>query len=422
MDALGARRVLSERIRTRIQQGAGRATRNARDFAAVAIRGDALTDFLSREEELRSLPAQMQAEIDFGFDNAQDATADAVRALEAFWDQGQEWQPAEDALRTSASHLTRRVLPADTALAASARKEVACWNAVFVDDLARAVDLAQEVTDSLIGGDELRPYRALWFYLAASWAWRLAVTDPERWRARAEELQREATGAARTLRWTPIFVTEPEQIQAETRAAESRASRAAAVVRRLGIRGGRFETHLQETVDLLAVDDASSFEEGLRRLGELLGFEAVRPSGQADPDSAWRAGQDEWLLFEAKTEERADTPVSAESVRQAITHAGWVASELGWEPPARQLTCVVSHKESVDTVAQPIAGDLLLVEPALLRDTLERAAAALREARATARGLSDDAFAAEIGAAFTRHGLDTDSLVSALSARRIADG
>jgi RAD3-like DEAD/DEAH box helicase len=56
LEALGAGRVLSERVRTRIQQGAGRATRNARDFAAVLVRGDALTDFISRDEEMRSLP------------------------------------------------------------------------------------------------------------------------------------------------------------------------------------------------------------------------------------------------------------------------------------------------------------------------------------------------------------------------------
>jgi hypothetical protein len=34
-------------------------------------------------------------------------------------------------------------------------------------------------------------------------------------------------------------------------------------------------------------------------LGALLGFEAVRPSGQADPDDAWRDDTGLWLLTEA---------------------------------------------------------------------------------------------------------------------------
>jgi hypothetical protein len=43
-DTLGARRV--QRVRTRIAQGAGRETRNRQDFAAVALRGRDLIDFL----------------------------------------------------------------------------------------------------------------------------------------------------------------------------------------------------------------------------------------------------------------------------------------------------------------------------------------------------------------------------------------
>ena len=96
MDALGARRVLSERIRTRIQQGAGRATRNARDFAAVIIRGESLTDFsratrssrVPRSSKLRSTSASPIP-----------ITRRRGRLAAAhFWRQGEEWQPAEEAL------------------------------------------------------------------------------------------------------------------------------------------------------------------------------------------------------------------------------------------------------------------------------------------------------------------------------------
>lgn len=54
MDTLAARRLLSERIRTRIQQGAGRATRNARDFAAVIVRHQRLIDFLARDDVVQA--------------------------------------------------------------------------------------------------------------------------------------------------------------------------------------------------------------------------------------------------------------------------------------------------------------------------------------------------------------------------------
>ena len=316
--------------------------------------------------------------------------------------------------------MTRAVTPTDVALAASAEKEVACWRAVFTDDLPRAVDLAQEVTDRLIGGDDLRPYRALWFYLASSWALMLASHDPGRWQARAAELRREAEGSARALRWTPRWLdtaTDDDPASPETRGVNSTAS-----LRKLGIRGGRFDAHLSATAANLAVDTASGFEQGLRELGELLGFEAVRPSGQADPDSAWRAGDECWILFEAKTEERSDTPLSADTVRQASTHERWVANELQWDPPAQILTIVVTHKELVHSAAAPIAGDVRMISPEALRDVGELAFEALREVRAAARGLADSEITGRIVTAFAGRGLDSLTLMTKLGLRRVSDG
>ena len=221
MDTLGqARRVLSERIRTRIQQGAGRATRNARDFAAVIVRHQRLIDFLARDDEVHAMPVQLQTEIEFGFDNSEDPEVDFLQLLRSFWAQDSDWQAAETALQALAAKRTRSVSSTDQALEQSAEKEVLCWRAVFTGDLARAVDLGQEVTDRLIGGDELRPYRALWFYLTGSWAWQASPhQEPDTWRDRARELQREAEGCAKTMSWTPHWIAEPVPEAAEVVAA-----------------------------------------------------------------------------------------------------------------------------------------------------------------------------------------------------------
>ena len=132
------------------------------------------------------------------------------------------------------------------------------------------------------------------------------------------------------MRWKPTWVAEPPD-GVEASEIIGRAEPAAGVLRDLGIRGSRFEAYLETAAALLANLQASSFEEGLKVLGELLGFEAVRPNGQADPDAAWRDGSRLWVITEAKTEERADTPLSADAVRQAGTHEQWVANVLGWE-------------------------------------------------------------------------------------------
>jgi hypothetical protein len=86
---------------------------------------------------------------------------DLMELLRSFWNQDQNWQAAEADLQARTAERARHVSAADQALANSAKPEVLCWRAVMSDDLPRAIDLAQQVTDTLIGGEELRPYRAL---------------------------------------------------------------------------------------------------------------------------------------------------------------------------------------------------------------------------------------------------------------------
>jgi hypothetical protein len=256
-------------------------------------------------------------------------------------------------------------------------------------------------------------------YLEASWAARLAASDSSGWAARAAELRREADGTARTLRWTPRW---PDSPGGEEQAPpKERGARAAAKLRGLGVRGGRFEEHLRDTAAKLAVDSAGEFEDGLLRLGELLGFEAERPNGQADPDGAWRDGIVHWILFEAKTEERPDTPLSPSTVRQASTHERWVQSELEWETPEQVVTTIVTHKTQIDSGAPPIAGDVRMVAPSVIRAAAARTFEAFREVRAAARGLSDDELASRIAAAFVARALDTAALATELGPRRVAD-
>lgn len=57
---LRAANVLTERIRTRVMQGAGRCTRGPQDWAVVVVHGDTLLRFLERAEVQRSLPIELQ--------------------------------------------------------------------------------------------------------------------------------------------------------------------------------------------------------------------------------------------------------------------------------------------------------------------------------------------------------------------------
>jgi hypothetical protein len=421
-DTLGARRVLAERIRTRIVQGAGRCTRNVQDYAAVIVRGARLTDFCARDEVLRAMHPELQAEVRFGLDNSERADVALLELLDSFLDQDADWLEADAFIRASASEVSREKPELVDELADAAPLEVECWRAVWHGDVRRAIELAQQATDHLGSGSELRPYRALWLYLAASWAAELAAeTSDERDEEWARTLQKDAEGTARMLRWRPRIEPKAAPLPAGSEFDE-RAERAADKLRRLGIRGLGFEHKLAEIERQLSGDDATPFELGLRELGELLGFEAERPSGTAAPDGAWRDGNRLWLLFEAKTEERPENQVSVTEARQAGSHHDWVKAQLGWEEPERSLSILVSYKTFVDPAAAAVAREIMLVDPLVIREVAARVIAVYREVRPRARALTDEQLAATMAVEFRRKRLRSADLLNEFGKRRVADG
>jgi hypothetical protein len=421
-DILGARRVLAERIRTRIVQGAGRCTRNVQDYAAVIVRGARLTDFCAREETLRAMHPELQAELRFGLDNSEGANVDLLELLNSFLNQDADWLEADADIRARSSEASREQPAIVEELANAAPFEVECWRAIWRGELRHAIELAQKVTDHLGGSSELRAYRALWLYLAASWAAELvAETNDETDAEWARTLKKDAEGTARMLRWRPQIEPKAPPLRAATEFDE-RAERAADKLRRLGIRGLGFEHKLAEIEKQLAQDEATPFELSLRELGELLGFEAERPTGTASPDGAWRDGATLWVLFEAKTEERPENPVSVTEARQAASHYDWVKAQLGWEEPERSVTTLVSYKTFVDPAAAAVARDVVLVDPAVIREIAVRAITVFREVRPRARAMTDDQLAAAITDEFRRKRLRMGDLVDEFAKRRVADG
>jgi Helicase C-terminal domain len=418
-ERLGAGRVLAERVRTRLTQGAGRCTRNPQDFAAVLLRGSDLLDFFSRHEELRALRPELQAEVEFGLDNSEQDDPDFLGLLDAMLDRTAEWRRADDYVRRETAGRERQ-LPGDAdALARAAVIEVQCWRALWRGDEERAIALAQQTIDALSGGEETRPYRALWLYLGASWARWLGEAGDEESLALAERLQAEAEAVAVRLPWLPRHPRRP--VETPGAGADERARRAAAELAELGVRGVRFERRLASLRTRITSDESEPFERGLRGLGRLLGFEAVRPQGEAAPDGAWRS--DEVLIvWEAKTAERPDTPLSPEAVRQAATHAQWVERELGWPRPERVLTLIVSPKTAVEPAAATVAADQRLVETRLVRQIADEAVEAYRQVRQRARGLDDLGRQRTFTQAFAQRRLGSAELLARLGHRRVADG
>jgi hypothetical protein len=411
LDSLLAGRVTAERVRTRITQGAGRCTRNSKDYAAVIIHGERLVDRCSRDEEVASMLPELQAEIELGLQNSE-GDVDLMELLQLFLAQGTEWAEADEAIRAETQERERVLAPGVDELQQAVSDEVTAWQALWRGDVDMAVALAQRAADTLGGEDELRGYRALWLYLAASWADELAADGDEDAAALARALEQDVKGAARMLPWYPRFAGSLDR-DADGEF-DARAGRAASFLRRLGVRGTKFEQRMLEFEERLSDDAATPFELALETLGQLMGFESVRRDDTAAPDAAWRDGDKFWFVFEAKTEEKATNPISATEVRQALTHPTWVREHLGWDDPAETVNLIITYKVEAEPTAASLAEQLRAVDPETVRELGQRVVGLYREIRGRARGLSDEALAAQFADGFARNNLMSAGLSSKL--------
>jgi hypothetical protein len=418
-ETLGAREALDERIRTRITQGMGRATRNRQDFAAVLLMGQELVSFLSREEVRRSMRPELQAELELGLHYA-DSEVPIAEALGAFYDQGEEWHESEEHLRQTAEELQSMPMPGAEELSHSVASEVMAWRHAWREDFVGARDHARAAAAALSGG-VVKHYRALWRYFAASWAQLVVERSGEESDARlAAELRRDAEVAFNSLRWYPRF---DGQVDAPVfgPAYSWRAERAAEWIDKYR-RGDRLRKQLDILSERIHSENYKEFELGLELLGSCLGFESVRPNQEADPDCAWREGDAAWIIWEAKTMDQAEKPLAPREVRQANTHHNWVSRQLGWPDADRSITAVVSRRREVESAAAAVCNaDLFLVSLDVVSDIAARAEEALSTAAAQAPGLAPEALSEQIARLFSRHRLGTAELLEELTREQIGE-
>lgn len=216
--ALGALEVLQERIRARLVQGAGRATRNAGDFAVVVMLGQDLTSFVTRRDVQKALHPEVQAELDFGLRNSlETSSSEMSENIAIFLRHGQEWRDVEDEIAADRDTLNREDPPGAMELQRSAPHEVAACLAAWQGEWDRALASAREAIDALGGGKAPQRYAALWNYLAANWALRLAgQRGDDDLRASSVEYYRAARAAGRGTTWLSHLAAPAEQFRSRS--------------------------------------------------------------------------------------------------------------------------------------------------------------------------------------------------------------
>jgi hypothetical protein len=389
---LRAGEVLHERIRTRVVQGAGRCTRGPKDWAVVVIQGEDLLRFLSRAEVRSSLPVELQAEVSFGLLQSQMPADDLVLLAQSTLEQDEVWQEdAEPALAQSRRDAVRTPPASIGELAASAVREVRAWSLAWQQDWEGASRAAVDVLEHLTS-PSLRPYRALWAYLGSAWS-SLAFADGEAAAEdRAAHLLKTAHKAATGTTWLKEVQPLPSATLDSDPVDEDGVDR---VLERLGgpLRSAaKFDKQVSTMLAGLALKDASTYEQALVALGEMIGAESSKPPGKGRADSVW-LWEPLWITVEAKSEQEAEGMLSMDYVRQTNTQLASVAGDREKdEPPTGSISVIVTPRSVVDPDAVPIAAaHVHLVTPELILDLAHDAVRAWKELRGVAHGTDGEA-------------------------------
>jgi hypothetical protein len=278
--------------------------------------------------------------------------------------------------------------PAAQTLMEIVSEEVKFAYAIWKKDYLAALDTAVAISDTL-GGPETAAYRAWWHYLAGSTAWLAGREQEDReLLEKARSFFGRAAHASKSVSWFAELSREVDpavQPLATDVYTISACEGIFEVMSSLGFHGQRFGRKMEELQDLIGSVQSGSFERGLELLGKLLGFDSSRPSEQESaPDSVWLLTDQLAIVFEAKSEEKPDSAISMNSVRQSNTHRNWVLNNCHVSTGAEVITVLVSPRTSIEENASQNAEDLYYAHVGQMKDLAETLEAALRRIRSQA--------------------------------------
>lgn len=417
---------LAERLRTRIVQGAGRCTRGPNDYAVVAVLGSDITRYFSRPDNREALEPDLQAEVEFGWQNSKGADPDdIIENVQMFLDHDTGWrEQGEPMVAEFRQDAVKVESPAADALGQSAAAEVEAWQLAFRGDWLGASEQLQEAARLVgVGGDDTRGYRGLLLYISAVWLHIGAQDEAQRGRARA--LVRDAAAASNRGTWLKEMREFPGSEAMPLLGMDVVAVNAIAARLRGQLRANRIHDDLSAMQQALAQAEAAIYEAGLTTMGTHLGAAASKPKGQGRCDSAWQWDTAMWMTVEAKSEQHADGLLPLHDVRQANTQLDQLAADSGVDhPPAGSPAIIVSDRLTVDPSHAPAANpNVYLASTETIRQIAGDVSSVWSDLLTSAAGIqAEHLLRQHVRSVMTEYGCLPSQVVDRLTQQRIRPG
>ncbi len=372
LSRLGIFSLLKDRIITRFTQATGRCTRGIRDYSLVVLVGATLHQFCLRKENQEVMHPELQAELKFGLENSKVTKIDELSEnIDLFFKQGEDWKKVDQNIREIRQTCIVSKDYRSKTLMEVVKDEVDFQYYLWKGDYRHALESAQKVADKL-SGDEFKGYRALWYYFVGCVAWQLSLSYPdEGFEKLVKDYLERAVNCINTSSWfsdvaLPSGITISDKLSAIN---IHSARQIQEKITDIGLIGNTFEIKMNEIRRFIENNSPNKFEEGLTQLGNILGFLSEHPSDVAAPDSIWRITDSLLIIFEAKSDEKEDGGISANTCKQAKGHYDWAKSNISiFDKINKKMVVVVSQRKKIEKSALPFADNLYFMHISRVRE------------------------------------------------------
>jgi Helicase C-terminal domain/Type III restriction enzyme, res subunit len=428
MNQMGANALFHERILTRMIQAFGRCTRSATDYAAVIVEGDEAYRYLMRKETRRPLDPEMQAELQFGIETAQDQTVEGnLENLDIFLKQGKEWKEVDDDILDLRNTLKQQPPAGIDELQKTVASEVEYQYAMWAGNF----DKAKEACATILGilkAPALKGYRAWWNYCMGSVNWMAAERMSGEQRTRQQTVARRYFSAAlydaKYVSWLADLAAnygEPES-NAEAIAPEFIQMLDGIEARfvELGTSNTyKYSVEEKAILDGIQASNAGRFEDAQCRLGQLLGLKVGNSDENGAPDPWWILGHGKCVVFEdhsgARGEEHQE--LGAKKARQVAMHPNWIRERKVVDANGKIVAVLITPMIKAEFAAQSHLGEFFCWPLADFRRWAVDAVSTIRRLRTEFLDEGDLVWRAQAANVLQDAGLTPDQILRTATAR-----
>ena len=313
-EKLGLQKPLRSTVASRVVQSFGRISRGMSDHGVVILTGEKLFNWLLIPANRLALPTFLRQQLELGFTISEQAgkCSDLVGAADQCLNRDPNWLEFYQNSMTGTAVAPDATM--DVEALALATTETEFGNAFWRRDYESAAHLlSRELNSTFQTSGKAGAWHALWLGYCYE---RLGDN------ALAQEMYRRARGATKNIPPTDIQPVTAAETKVPPQVIEvARSLYNGADVDRSGFKS--FSS------DLAALDGTGSppqTEEAVRRLGEYLGLDSIRPEKEVGtgPDVLWDTPGGPAFNQELKTDKEAESKYQKRDIGQLYDHLQWV--------------------------------------------------------------------------------------------------